>query len=78
MSEWIPITEREPDTADHVLVTLKWKDNDYEVVEMDYGTAKYAAERLNLRRAKIEINAIVAWMPLPQPYKEAENNGSGL
>ena len=65
-SGWIPITEREPDTAEHVLVTVKWADDDLEVCEIDYGVIK--AEPTP--SGEIMLKHIIAWQPMPKPYEE--------
>jgi len=62
---WIPITEREPDTAEHVLVTIKWAEDDFEVCEIDYGVMKHAEGPY----AENIIKHVIAWRPLPEPYK---------
>lgn len=61
-NRWIPIKERKPDTADHVLVTLKWDEDDYEVCEFDY-----AVEAM---RYPQYARRVIAWMPMPKPYCE--------
>lgn len=66
--EWIPIAI-EPNTADHVLVTYKWDDDDYEVSELDYWVTEYEAEKGN-EKCKWLIDHVTAWMPLPKPYRE--------
>ena len=72
--KWTPITEKEPDPDKHVLVTLKWKDDDYEVCELDYGVTKYCMNNDSdedvVRWCKQMIEHVVAWMPLPKPYRE--------
>ena len=74
MSNWIPIREREPDTADHVLVTVEWSKDDLEVMELDYGVTKYTLQNASNIYEIDELQAlmdhIVAWMPMPEPYKE--------
>ena len=65
LKRWIPITEKEPDTSDHVLVTLDWGDGYYEVSEMDYYATKHNAEHSAL--AENLIKRIIAWMPMPKP-----------
>lgn len=50
-------------TAKHVLVTLKWAEDDYEVTELDYGEDVAMGGRLAKR--------VTAWQPLPEPYKDA-------
>lgn len=70
---WIPITEKEP-PEDHVLVTLKHSNDDYEVTEIDYGVGKALMDakhtRIMRKQAAELILKIIAWMPLPEPYKE--------
>lgn len=62
--EWIPISEQEPTTGEHVLVTIKWSEQDYEATELDYGVEKNKKDPAN----------IIAWMPLPIPYREGKKN----
>lgn len=72
--KWIPITEKEPDTADHILVTCKWDEDDYEVCELDYGVTKHYANNGNdeesVKWCKRMIEHVIAWMYMPGPYKE--------
>lgn len=67
--DWIPITESEPNTSDHVLVTYKWDDDDYETSELDYWVNKYEAEHGN-ERCKFFHDHIIAWQLKPMPYRE--------
>lgn len=66
---WIPCTERLPDTDDHVLVTTINKRGDRRVVRAyyyrsdDYPGGGAWAAGMN--------NNVIAWMPLPEPYQEA-------
>ena len=56
--QWIPVTERSPDSTQLVIVTLA----DGEVcAEIYWGN----------RIGWLSDN-VVAWMPLPEPYKEAQ------
>ena len=70
---WIPATEQEP-PEDHVLVTLKHSDDDYEVTEIDYGVGKAMMDekytKIMREHAADLILKIIAWMPMPEPYKE--------
>lgn len=84
---WIPIEEREPDTADHVLVTARWDDLDYEVFELDYGVTKALANRqgnIHQDYCKNLIEHIIAWQYKPEPYiedggiNETDNNKLSL
>ena len=58
MCEWKEADIRTPEqiAGQHVLVTIKWADDDYEVCEMDAMVMKRYP--------------VIAWMPLPKPYKE--------
>lgn len=58
---WIPMSITKPPVAKHVLVTIKWADDDYEVTEADYGLWVYTDHPA--------LNKIVAWMYMPEPYK---------
>lgn len=72
--KWIPITEAEPGAA-HVLATLRWDEDDYEVTEMDYWAivaAQGDKDKVISTRAKDIIEHVIALMPLPEPYKEGE------
>lgn len=68
IDNWIPISEKEPDTADHILVTYKWEEDDYEASEIDYGVAKYCASTNS--HCRNLIDHIIAWRYMPKPYKE--------
>lgn len=66
--DWIQIEKDKPRGGEHVLVTLYWADDDwYEVCEMDYGVLKAEGNSL--------IDNVIAWMPLPEPYKKEKYNG---
>ena len=68
---WTPINEKDVNTSDHVLVTLKWSDDDYEVCELDYGVTEYAARHGNEWCQRM-IEHVIAWTPMPNPYKEEQ------
>lgn len=67
--EWIPIATSEPTTSDHVLVTYKWDEDDYETSELDYWVTKCAAEEGN-KQCQMFIDHVIAWSFMPQPYQE--------
>lgn len=68
-NEWIPITTSEPTTSNHVLVTYKWDEDDYETSELDYWVTKCAAEEGN-KQCQMFIDHVIAWSFMPKPYKE--------
>ena len=68
-NDWIPITTSEPTTSDHVLVTYKWDEDDYETSELDYWVTKQEAEEGN-KQCQMFIDHVIAWSFMPQPYKE--------
>ena len=57
--QWIPCSERLPQTGTNVLVS--YKDND-EPIGVIYGARPYLWEG--------DTYTPIAWMPLPEPYKE--------
>lgn len=63
--KWIPVSERLPEKMGSYLVTLEYKEHGTGVT-----TLWYHGEGIgwDLRVADV----VIAWMPLPQPYKEAE------
>ena len=67
-ADWIPITELEPNTSNHVLVTYKWGEDDYEVSELDYWVTKYEAENGNAQCKRL-IDHVIAWRYMLAPYR---------
>ena len=87
--EWIPVSERLPEehdsvfaelygtdkwdsglwrtTSDRVFVTIKYDDGIKIVKNSCLRDGEWRDEKLN-NRCKV-----IAWMPLPEPYKEKEN-----
>lgn len=63
VGEWIPCSERLPDVDIEVLVSCKDRTTKYLYIDTDYRSKKngkwvYFGED------------VIAWMPLPKPYKE--------
>lgn len=58
--QWVPVTERLPEKHQYVLVTYKGLDGRRLVVVTNWNPNTW-----------IESNSI-AWMPVPEPYKEAD------
>ena len=68
ISQWIPVSERLPKEYEDVLVTLVCNENGgYICVAIDciaYDGKWFAHYN----------DSVVAWMPLPEPYKESDND----
>lgn len=66
-SEWIPVSERLPEKSVWVLTYCKTKDGcEYQTVLL---RSKYTGDWIDCDDFCDEV---VAWMPLPEPYKEGE------
>lgn len=88
--EWIPVTERLPEEHDSVFAKLygtdKWTSELWrKTSNIVIATIKYNDGRVIVEEAfthdgewiveKKNINCkVIAWMPLPKPYKEKEND----
>ena len=69
--EWIPIGERLPDRFEAVLVTFQIPNREPVVYRGVYVSGKFnldSGDTWNWNDPEIK-----AWMPLPEPYKETEN-----
>ena len=62
---WTPISTAEPPGGIHVLATIQWEDGDLDVTELDYGLLKATKWP--------HLDKVIAWAPMPEPYKEAEH-----
>lgn len=70
-NKWIPVSERLPDKNDNYLVTVEMKNIDYKFV------AKWhfnKCEKPFWTEAEPTREKVIAWMPLPEPYKENEGD----
>ena len=65
MSKWIPVSERLPKTGEIVLVTeTSWT---IRGIDVDWWNGEQW-----VRNGKY----VIAWQPLPEPYKESDEDGS--
>ena len=71
--EWIPVSERLPDTDGHYLVTKDISAVSKDIFEVD--SIEYSKESGEYNNGFWSSFSIIAWKPLPEPYKEggAEN-----
>lgn len=66
---WIPVSERLPEKHDCYLVTTKWKGS--------YSGDVYIETNMAVFREKPkewDCAGVIAWMPLPEPYTESEED----
>ena len=66
MPKWIPISERLPEKNVEVLATTEW--GAVTIAEMYSANDWFIHEGTT----NAETDEIVAWMPLPKPYKKSE------
>ena len=68
---WIPVTERLPEENGQYLITVKYKHVDgYEDVYAEHGEWEDGKwDMFGLGHCG-EVENILAWMPLPEPYTE--------
>lgn len=73
--EWIPCSERLPDEMGDYLVTEKISDIEQAVYTSSFGhirTGELCFYYEDDECIAIKNEGIVAWMPLPEPYKRGE------
>ena len=67
---WIPCSERLPKDEQNVLVTYKTTDKIHPCQYHDDGSRNPWYSYIDQCRA--HMNVVLAWMPLPEPYREGE------
>ena len=68
---WIPVTERLPEKDGEYLVTIDWGDGDTEV-----DCYNYCANGTDWNDGDLFGAKVLAWMPLPSPYREGRQDES--
>lgn len=66
--EWIPVSERLPKNTGWYLITFKTA-NGVAVCELSYRKPENYWTDKDISKKVLDNNDILAWMPLPQPYK---------
>lgn len=81
---WIPVTERLPEEDKEVLISYRYKEGEgdtshSEIDITSYGQMYFGGNKVGNNkhwRAPFEYfysnYEVIAWMPLPEPYKEGE------
>ena len=79
MTEWFPVDERLPEENKRYLVTFKvgedtWVStseyrNDLQKTKEYWGEKERGWVFYDMERGYIDDDGIIAWMPLPEPYK---------
>ena len=82
--EWIPCSERLPEKYGHYLVTMTEKarteDLGFLLDEIEVRKMRYNSDGWMLPRHmpswinKEIVSEVIAWMPLPEPYKEGDSD----
>ena len=68
-TSWIPVSERLPEENGQYLITVKYKpEKDYEDIYAEHGEWADGQWDMFCFGHCGEVEGIVAWMPLPQPY----------
>ena len=66
-TRWIPVSERLPEDEQQILISLTWDNDITEVRQGNIGDIKYWKWYNHITS--------IAWMPLPEPYREKEAEG---
>ena len=66
--EWILVTERLPENDEDVLITRVYNGSTHYFIE----TSWFNECKFLTQDGEFELPNVVAWMPLPSPYKEGE------
>ena len=64
-SQWIPCSERLPEVNGHYLVTIESRSTD--------SKKRFISIAVRHSMGWLNDENIIAWQPLPEPYKESEN-----
>lgn len=65
---WVPVNDRLPENDKPVLVTLKWGEDNYEIT-----TGEYWKDGKGEHEGWGSFNDyVIAWMPLPDAYREVD------
>lgn len=69
--EWIPCSERMPNKQSDYLVTISLYDNSTYVDVLHFHKGKFY--EIDSEWGDVEYDDVTAWMPLPKPWKGADD-----
>lgn len=73
--KWIPCSERLPEADGQYLITVKYKpEADYEDIYAEHGEWTDGRWDMFCFGHCGEVEDIIAWMPLPEPYEPQERS----
>ena len=72
MSEWIPVSERMPEPEKDVLVCYKVRGTRYVSIGGLFGDGQFHGYDDEYLSPEGRTRKAIAWMPLPEPWKEKE------
>ena len=81
---WIPVKEGLPEEDREVLISYRYKEGEGDTSHINISITSYGTMYTGLTKIKdwrppfdyFYLNyEVIAWMPLPEPYKEGEQNG---
>ena len=87
--QWIPVSERLPEEDTEVLISYRYKEGEGDTSHVDidittYGQMYFGGNKVGNNkhwRAPFEYfhsnYEVIAWMPLPEPYKREDNDEEG-
>ena len=78
--QWVPVSERTPDDYGAVLLQYsnrRWLESEKrETLDIGYFDA-FGNEELRAEGCELFRGEVVAWMPLPEPFRKAEQLEKG-
>ena len=73
VGQWIPCSERLPERNECVLVQTCWLDEEFKIIAAYRDTPEWTDKEVwRVENGYAGNDEVIAWMPLPDPYKEGE------
>lgn len=73
--QWIPVTERLPESSQDVLITRRTKTGTVRVTKAFYISSD--DEGIWVSERGTDTTGVIAWMPMPEPYTPEGKDGNG-